>query len=138
MRRVILLVIALCLVSLWYTGCANASHNLAVTEDAVHDHLAKVDDEYVRICGPQGTTPSNPDLKPVCADVKPLLLATLEAGAGFNSCVVAQKAGCLVPVIEAGGKLVEGARKLPKGETVTMISELVAAVAAAVTRAGGQ
>lgn len=118
-------------------GCASASHNLAVAEDTVHDHLANVNAEYAKVCGPQGVTPSVASYQAACTDVKPVLLETLTAGDNFNRCVATKQATCLTPLIETGGRLITELKKLPEGAVVVAIKEAVAVITAAVKAVGG-
>lgn len=116
------------------SGCASANGSLVLTEDTVHDSLAKVDDGVRTVCsGAAGAL-----LKPACDDVRRTLIPTLEAGAAFNRCVASQNYGCLAPLIEAAGALVTQLKKLPESETGRLITELGRVLAGAYQRVGGK
>lgn len=115
-------------------ACASASGPLVLTEDAVHDSLAAVDDGVRKSC----TGASAAILVTPCADVRKVLLPTLEAGQAFNRCVDSQRIGCVGPLIEIGGRLVTELKKLPESDSVRLISDLARALAAAFQRTGGK
>lgn len=108
-------------------GCAKANAKLVLTEDAVHDALARVDDQVRTVCtGAQAEA-----LKPACSDVRTALVPALEAGAAFNRAVAAQKLSGLAPLMESVGKLTTAVKRLPQGQTGEIVLELGRAIAAA-------
>lgn len=110
------------------SGCASAQGKLVLTEDAVHDGLARADDNIRKFC----TAPENVErYKAPCADVRPVMLAAIDAGAAFNRAVAAQKVTGLTPLVEAIGNLATAVKVLPDGLTATVIRDLVDVIAAA-------
>jgi hypothetical protein len=117
------------------TSCAHANGKLVLTEDAVHDSLARVDDQVRTFC----TASENVEkFKAPCTDVRKVLVPTLEAGAAFNRAVADQKVAGLATLVEAVGHLATEIKKLPQGQTATLITELAKAIAAASQSLGTQ
>lgn len=114
-------------------ACASAGGRLVLTEDAIHDSLARVDDEVRATC----TGPAAELLAPLCKDARLALLPALEAGAAFNRAVASQRLTPLWQLIEAVGKLVEVVRRFPEGNTARWIEELARAIAAAYAQLKG-
>lgn len=112
------------------TGCAKANPALVAAEDAVHDGLAKADDEIRRVC-------QAPALAAPCADVRPLLSDALGAAIAFNRAIAAQKPTALAPLLSSVGALANKVAALPSSETAGILVELARAIAAASARVGG-
>ena len=106
-------------------GCASVNKNLVLTEDAVHDALHNVDLNVRTFCT------AHEEFKAQCADVRPPMLAAVNAGTAFNRAVRDQKVAALVPVITTIGDLVKALKALPEGQTAAWIRELGQAIAAA-------
>ena len=121
-------------VALTSTGCKSAA-GLVLTEDAVHDALARLDDQEKAFC----KAPANVDLyKAPCSDLNPVMISALQAGASFNRAVAAQKVSGLADLITALGNVATQLKKLPSGATVQMFTEIANAIKAAATVAGGK
>lgn len=129
MKRLLQAVPILCVLAL--VSCAHATGKLVLTEDAVHDSLARVDDQVRTFCT------ANPEkYKAPCTDVRKVLVPTLEAGAAFNRAVADQKITGLATLVEAIGHLATEIKKLPQGETATLLVELAKALSAASAQLG--
>lgn len=108
-------------------SCASAGGTLVLTEDAIHDSLARVDDEVRRVCtGPAGSTLAVP-----CKEVRQALIPAMEAGAAFNLTVATQSPGQITDLLAAVGRVAEAIRKFPEGETVGWVQDLLRSLAAA-------
>lgn len=122
-----LLIVALSL------GCASASGKLVLTEDAMHDSLASVDDNVRSICGNAYGTP----LEPTCKEVRQFLITAIEAEDAFNRAVLLQKPANLGALLTAIGRLAEAVKRLP-GDNNARTLQLGHAVAAAYAVSGGK
>lgn len=115
------------------SGCAHANGKLVLTEDAVHDGLAKLDDKVTTFCTGNATYAAP------CHDANDPMKALLKAGDAFNRSVAAQKVSGLGTLLTAGGDVVKAFQKLPQGQTAEWIKELAAILASANAQvAGGQ
>lgn len=114
-------------------GCASAGGKLTLTEDAIHDSLAKVDDQVRATC----TGPNAELLKPTCEEARQALIPALEAGAAFNRAVAQQKVSNMADLLTAVGRLIEIIKKFPEGETAAWVQELARSLAAAYQSLGG-
>ena len=131
-------VIACASVVVTVSGCASAQGRVVMTEDAVHDAIAKVDDSLRTFC----TAPANAEqYKVPCQDARKLLLPVIDSGIAFNRAVADQKFSGFSNVVTTISALVEALKKLPSSATASMITELARAIQAAaqqVTSAGGK
>lgn len=122
-------------IALAMAGCAHANGKLVLTEDAVHDALARVDDQVRTFC----TASENVEkYKAPCADVRRVLIPTLESGQAFNRAVADQKVAGLASLVESVGKLATEIKKLPQGQTAQLLTELAKAISAASQQLGTQ
>jgi hypothetical protein len=116
-----------------FAACAHANGKLVLTEDAVHNSLARVDDQVRTFC-----TANAEKYKAPCTDVRRVLIPTLEAGAAFNRAVADQKVAGLATLVESVGHLATEIKKLPQGETAQLLTELAKAISAASQSLGTQ